>query len=951
MIYLPSEKQKLIPICSTEVLNIFPIQENNGKYYLYDSNGNKFSEEDFDMISYPILKNTIAEKRFSKYIINDNGKNIVKTEYSKLKATANELIPFNKSINWGYCDKSGTTIIPAKYYESFEFTEDIALVREGLYYAFINRNGEPAVNQKFDDAFQFSEGLAAVKLNSRYGFIDKTGKIVIEPQFDMTGYFTEGLAKVYINGKHGYINKSGEIAIPASFEECNCFSGGLAPYREYGKWGFIDKSGNIAIKAIYDEVGLFYNKYALVKLNSKYGYIDKSGNYLYELQFENAYDMFSDFSYIKQNGNWQIIKDDKSELLPIDNKHVIDRKPIFTETKSFVAEPPQIIIEQSTNLTENNIIDTQIDLTNNSLQIGGSGSNLISEDLLFRVNDDIQVEDELTQLYIIDAVQTLVDILNSNFINEDTLPINQYISELYPYEENGKWGYINEIDEIAIPATFDAVSLFSQELATVRQGNRWGFIDKNGKFVIRPIFLSANSFVDDFALVSIDDIKYFFINKNGNNPFDKKFDDASDFSNGFALVRYNFDTYFLDKRGNLLTKAEYQTNHPKTKTSSTRKVLGYLFLIGIVIYYLVSLFNDKTSYTNSDNDNYYNEIYSNKYKIINIHYRNMKLSNYINNYSRAGKITPSIAFYDYYYRNATYNYVINSLDLFTKDNDSINIYFILSSSLVENTDYPYFMLKNNTNLHSELKILDLEIKYNQKISLNTIYLPFSDSLPLPTVLICYKDKIIPINNAFSQKEWQITNVRNYLSTAIDKIVLKTTPKELEVLNINTAKAELMHNMDTLLKKSLYNPQTDSFPQIAKQKGKLYSSGLMEVSYKFNSFITPEFTDSLIGFDKQNRETVSAKTIFFIQDIKKSVIKTYKSDKEFYSIEIFFNEKSKITSLIDLSSDNMIINVKDRAEQYYLNAQFLFTDKYFLYFEDLKTAKAFKSYLDSFNSTN
>lgn len=66
---------------------------------------------------------------------------------------------------------------------------------------------------------------------------------------------------------------------------------------------------------------------------------------------------------------------------------------------------------------------------------------------------------------------------------------------LLPFEQNGKWGYINEKSEIVIPAQFEFAKPFYHEVAAVRKNGFYGFIDKHGTLVKEPEYEHTDGFM------------------------------------------------------------------------------------------------------------------------------------------------------------------------------------------------------------------------------------------------------------------------------------------------------------------------------------------------------------------------------------------------------------------------------------------------------------------------
>src|SRR6185295_9182014 len=117
---------------------------------------------------------------------------------------------------------------------------------------------------------------------------------------------------------------------------------------------------------------------------------------------------------------------------------------------------------------------------------------------------------------------------------------------LFPIEQNGKTGYINDKGKIVINPVFDDGWPFSEGLAPVKMGDEWGYIDETGKIKIKPRFFGASRFSEGIASVGVyfegrrvvnSEIGYSaYIDKSGNLISDRHFGVAFAFSEGLAKV-------------------------------------------------------------------------------------------------------------------------------------------------------------------------------------------------------------------------------------------------------------------------------------------------------------------------------------------------------------------------------------------------------------------------------
>jgi hypothetical protein len=182
--------------------------------------------------------------------------------------------------------------------------------------------------------------------------------------------------------------------------------------------------------------------------------------------------------------------------------------------------------------------------------------------------------------------------------------------DLFPVDQNGKWGFIDAKGRIVIRPTFEQVSYFSEGLAAVKMNGQYGFIDKTGKMVITPRFRYAFDFSEGLAWVEggptgfIDktgkivlsapgstycrefrdglaltkpllprfdedepptptrrkyEPKVGFIDKTGNYAVKPQFNAAWDFAEGLAAVKIDEKWGFVDEKGQFVIQPQYDS--------------------------------------------------------------------------------------------------------------------------------------------------------------------------------------------------------------------------------------------------------------------------------------------------------------------------------------------------------------------------------------------------------
>jgi RNA polymerase sigma factor (sigma-70 family) len=148
---------------------------------------------------------------------------------------------------------------------------------------------------------------------------------------------------------------------------------------------------------------------------------------------------------------------------------------------------------------------------------------------------------------------------------------------LYPIEQNGKWGYIDETGKVVVKPMFEDATEMKEDMALVKQNGKYGFIhvslDKEKN--IKPQFDYARSFSDGLACVNIGGEwknterernifagKYGFVDKSGKIVINMKFDYVGDFSDNYAVFAIitapNFYKYgYIDKTGKIVIEPIY----------------------------------------------------------------------------------------------------------------------------------------------------------------------------------------------------------------------------------------------------------------------------------------------------------------------------------------------------------------------------------------------------------
>ena len=137
---------------------------------------------------------------------------------------------------------------------------------------------------------------------------------------------------------------------------------------------------------------------------------------------------------------------------------------------------------------------------------------------------------------------------NSQCIVNKNLTIVNCFDQLTPYEENGKWGYVNENYVLIIPNKYDFADEFIEDRARVKLGTIWKFIDKSGNDISQTAYDKAKNYNSGLAPVQKNGL-WGYIDINGKTMISLQYNEAETFNNGVAIVQKGGNTYSINKEG------------------------------------------------------------------------------------------------------------------------------------------------------------------------------------------------------------------------------------------------------------------------------------------------------------------------------------------------------------------------------------------------------------------
>ena len=146
-------------------------------------------------------------------------------------------------------------------------------------------------------------------------------------------------------------------------------------------------------------------------------------------------------------------------------------------------------------------------------------------------------------------------------------------SALFPYDEDGKVGYIDAAGKKVIPPRFTRPTWqsdddFFEGLAPAQQEpDRWGYIDERGNWMVQPVYWKAQRFSEGLAAVwgqVKENFPLSYVDKSGRTiiHLDSNVGSAGQFSEGLAWIQlkgYSSPGAFgyIDKTGRIVIRPEF----------------------------------------------------------------------------------------------------------------------------------------------------------------------------------------------------------------------------------------------------------------------------------------------------------------------------------------------------------------------------------------------------------
>lgn len=385
-----------------------------------------------------------------------------------------DVIPVMKDNKWGVIDKQGKEILPLKFDSAPIHVKDGFVVEIAGKKGVLNESGQEIITVSYEDIHEIQSGIFRVKKEGDIKVVDTKNNLTFDANYEHITVKENGCYIVKNDKYYGLINSKGETVLNVEYDiiqlegnfaiitskrgkKCNLYD------LENNEWIFKDNNTNILV--------LSPNCIAVQNSKGKWGFCDKNG----EIRLGYQYDSID---FLKVAKVVKVYKKDKVGLINLEYKEIIPTE--YDDIKWLKGN--QLVL---TLADKKRVVTTQ------------------GKELLPCIYDEISMQHDG---YIYIKKQEKKGLLDAEY---NVIIPPEYddfqIVDGYVHVRNGwiKYGlYKLKTRKIICDLRYELISRFNEGLAVVKnQQGKFGYINELGDEVIPCIYSDANNFKNGYAFV------------------------------------------------------------------------------------------------------------------------------------------------------------------------------------------------------------------------------------------------------------------------------------------------------------------------------------------------------------------------------------------------------------------------------------------------------------------
>lgn len=184
------------------------------------------------------------------------------------------------------------------------------------------------------------------------------------------------------------------------------------------------------------------------------------------------------------------------------------------------------------------------------------------------------------------------------YFDELETAINRSKINLLPFQQSNSFGFMDMNGIVVIPASYESLNFFKEDLALASKDGKYGYIDRNNKIVLPFIFSSGSDFEKGRALVEKNGL-FGYIDRTGKELFPIVYKDLGSESNGLIYAKRDSLYAYYTKGHNLVIPDQFEEAFDFVKGFAKVQIAGKQGLINEIgqlvipaIYESLNPFND-----------------------------------------------------------------------------------------------------------------------------------------------------------------------------------------------------------------------------------------------------------------------------------------------------------------------------------------------------------------------
>lgn len=503
-------------------------------------------------------------------------------------ANAQELIPYRKGEKWGLADTSGSIVVKCEYDGiTFPENGNVYVKLKGET-GMLNLKGEVIIPPKYKSIGYFHDDLAYVNEKGKWGYVNPKGGEAISPKYEQVGNFNQGAARAKWKGKWGFIDNKGKEIVKNEFEDCRFLNADLYLVKKDRKWGAFNALVKEILPPIYDSIGTTIGEYRLIQKDKKWGLFKGYGEIVLNCEYNEISPFNEEFIRIRQWDKYGLMHLKTTTTLPCEftadelsdvaENYAFYKWKITNQEKLSAFAAIQSPLGRFFGAKKDNkwaIMDT---LLHEIYPFQLDSVSVLENHFIVKKFGKWGIYNPREKKFVIfcrfselkpDVNGRIISRLQNDFGMIDTFgnmlvaciyeSVRSKGKDLYLVSLQGKYGLINGLGLPVTPLKYKEIEDYDQQYAFLQTGQKTGLFDYQAEKVLIPAMFDVISFWKNNMVVVKDKEEFGIMNTNGKWVNHLQFSEVTEQMYGRLKVRKNNKLGWIDSTGRMFIPCKYDS--------------------------------------------------------------------------------------------------------------------------------------------------------------------------------------------------------------------------------------------------------------------------------------------------------------------------------------------------------------------------------------------------------